>query len=103
MRFARTRSPAPAPETARCRAWPKLWPDAVEKRARRAVLRGEFARRIQRASAQRDFKHAEQIQRDERDERDEADDEDRAAELHSPAGVMPGGLDADDNGRERKK
>ena len=69
----------------------------------RAVLRGEFARRVQRASAERDFKHAEQIQRHERDERGEADDEDRAAELHSPAGVMPGGLDADDDPRQRQK
>ena len=76
---------------------------AVEKCAGRAVFRGEFARRVQRASAERDFKHAEQIQRDERDERGEADDENRAAELHSPAGVMSGGLDADDDGGEREK
>ncbi len=26
-----------------------------------------------------------------------------AAELHAPAGLMPGGLDADDDGREREK
>ena len=76
---------------------------AVEKRAGRAVPGCEFARRIQCASAQRDFKHAEQIQRHERDEHGEADDENRAAELHSPAGVMAGGLDADDDAGQREK
>ena len=54
-------------------------------------------------SAERDFKDAEQVQRDERDERGEADDENRAAELHSPAGLMSGGFDADDDGRENEK
>ena len=37
------------------------------------------------------------------DEHRQTDDEDRAAELHAPAGVMPGGLDANDNAGEREK
>ena len=67
------------------------------------MLGCKSARRIQRASAGRDFKHTEQVQRHERDERREADDENRAAELHSPAGVMPGGLDSDDKNCKGKK
>ena len=49
-----------------------------------------------RPSAERDFKHAEQIQCHEHDERGETDDKNRAAELHAPAGMMSGGFDPDD-------
>ena len=43
------------------------------------------------------------FKRDQRDERGEADEKNGIAELHAPAGLMPGGLDADDDGREREK
>src|ERR1039458_9230378 len=77
--------------------------NTVEKRACCAMLRGEVARRIERASAERDFKNTEQIQRDQRNERDEADNENGAAKLHSPTGVMTRRLDADDDGRKHEK
>ena len=76
---------------------------AVEECARRPMFRRQPAGGIQGASAERDFKHAEQIQRHQRDQRGEADDKDRAAELHAPAGMMSGGLDADDDGGEHEK
>ena len=78
------------------------WP-AVEKCAAGAVLRGKISGGVQGASAERDFKDAEQVQRDERDERGEADDENGAAELHAPAGLMSGGFHADDDGGEHEK
>ena len=68
-----------------------------------AVLRCEISGGVQSASAKRDFKHAEQVQRDQRDERSEADDENRAAKLHPPTSLMSGGLDANDDGREDKE
>ena len=67
------------------------------------MLRRQSARRVERASAERDLKHAEQIQRDEHDQRGEAHHKDRATELHSPAGPMSGRLDTDDNGGQHEK
>jgi len=76
---------------------------AVEKCTGRSVLGGNVSGRVECASAERDFKHAEQVQCDERDENGEADEKNGVAELHAPTGLMSGGLDADNNGRECEK
>ena len=67
------------------------------------MLRCQYPRSVERASAEIDFKDTEQIQCHERNERCQADHKNRAAELHAPAGMMSGGLDADDNGCECEK
>ena len=67
------------------------------------MLAGVVTRRVQRSSAERDFKNAEQVQRDQRDEGGEADEKNRIAKLHSPARVAPCRLDADDDSRQRKE
>ena len=67
------------------------------------MLGGEFACRADGASAKDDFKHPEQVQRDERDKRGQAHDENRTAKLHPPASVIARRLDADDQGGEREE
>ena len=76
---------------------------AVEERAGGAMLRRQGPRRIHDAPARIDFEEPEEVQRDEGHERGEQDQELRVAELHSPAGFVSGGLDANHQARQHEE
>ena len=54
-------------------------------------------------AARIDLEQAEEVQRDEGHQRGEQDQELRVAELHSPARLVPGGLDANHQARQHEE